>query len=197
VRLLGRSTAVDRLWTSLLSLPPDPVQPQESLDRCSRGRAAAMEGQYVEAEREYRNALKYSPAYRWCTANLAEVRFVLGHPAEAEELLREAIAGYPARLDGLRSDAKGRLASLLVARGQGGAEAVALARAALAARGEQAAVLEALALACDATGDVACARDAWQRLLARPHLAERTRARAAERIAALPPSSPTVKEPAR
>lgn len=182
---LGRAQAVDRLWTSLLSLAPDPVQPQESLDRCSRGRAAAMEGQYVEAQREYRNALKYSPRYHWCIANLAEVTFALGDAASAEKMLRQAIAGYPPRLDGLRADAKGRLAALLLVTGKDAAEAVRLARETVAARGEQAAVLEVLARSCDATGDLACSRDAWQRLLARPHVSDRTRVAAEGRLAAL------------
>jgi predicted Zn-dependent protease len=186
---LGRSRAVDRLWIHLLSLSPDPVQPQESLDRCSRGRAAAMEGQYGEAQREYLNALKYSPSYSWCVANLAETTFALGDPAASEKMLRQAIATYPDRLDGLRADAKGRLAALLVVTGKDPAEAARLARETLAARGERAAVLEVLARACDATGDRACALDAWTRLLARPHVPDATRTQAEKRLSELRPAA--------
>jgi tetratricopeptide (TPR) repeat protein len=185
VKALGRAQAVERFWIQLVFLPPDPVQPQESIDRCSRGRAAAMDGQHGEARREYLNALRYAPQYAWCIANLAESTLALGDPVRAEALLRQAVAGYPPRLDGLRADAQGRLAPLLLARGKNPAEAIRLAREALAARGDRAAVLEALAAACDATGDVACSLDAWQRLLARPHLSDGVRARAQERLAAL------------
>jgi tetratricopeptide (TPR) repeat protein len=196
VKVLGRAQAVDRFWTQILSLAPDPVQPQESLDRCSRGKAAAMEGKHGEAQREYLNALKYAPQYHWCIANLAESALALGDPALAEKLLRQAVAGYPPRLDALRADAKGRLAALLLAQGKDPAEAARLAREALAARGDRAAVLEALARACDATGDTACSLDAWQRVLARPHLSDRTRARGEERLASLRAAVPAPPAPA-
>lgn len=168
VSALGRAAAVDRVWVQVRAMPPDPVQPQESLDRCTRGYAAMLDGQWADAQREQISALRYAPRYLWCIAGLAETAWRLGEPERAERILRRVIAEYPPAAEALRADAKGRLAALLLAQGREPAEAARLAREALAVRGERAALLERLALACRVAGDAACARDAAGRLLALP-----------------------------
>ena len=188
VNALGSAAAVDRLWTMLLAMPPDPLQPQESLDRCARGQAAMFQGRWPEAAHEQRNALRYAPGFTWCIALAAETAWRLGDPAGAERLYRRAVAEYPDRLAPLRADAQAGLAAFLVGKGGNAAEAAALARASLAVRGERAATLDVLARACGAAGDAGCARDAAERLLRRPHLPEALRAAAEERLRATPPA---------
>ena len=187
-RALGAGAAVDRLWTMLLAMPPDPLQPQESLDRCARGQAAMFQGRWPEAAHEQRNALRYAPDFAWCIALAAETSWRLGDPAGAERLFRRAVAGFPDRLAPLRADAQARLAALLVEKGGGAGEAAELARASLATRGERAATLDVLARACAAAGDVGCARDAAERLLRRPHLPDAMRSAAEARLRTAPPA---------
>jgi tetratricopeptide (TPR) repeat protein len=190
VRALGAGAAGDRFWTMLLAMPPDPLQPQESLDRCARGQAAMFQGRWPEAAHEQRNALRYAPGFAWCIALAGETAWRLGDPAGGERLLRHALAEYPARLAPLRADTQARLAGLLVEKGGGAGEAAELARASLAVRGERAATLDVLARACGAAGDAACAREASERLLRRPHLPDAMRTAAEERLRATPQASP-------
>ena len=182
VKSLGVSAAVDRLWTMLLAMPPDPVQPQESLDRCARGQAAMFQGRWPEAAHEQRNALRYAPGFTWCIALAAETTWRLGDPASAERLFRRAVAEYPDRLALLRADTRGRFAAFLVEKGGSAKEAAELARASLSARGERAATLDVLARACVQAGDAACARDASSRLLRLPSLPDAMRTAAEERL---------------
>jgi predicted Zn-dependent protease len=87
----------------------------------------------------------------------------------------------------LLADARGKLAELLVERGDPAtaAEAAGLAREALAARPDRPHLVDVLARACDAAGDPACAREAFARLLARPNLPPGVRERAEARARAL------------
>lgn len=181
----GRRTAVDAVWTQLLSMPPDPAQAQEALDRCTRGYAALLDGEPGEAERECRVGIRSSPAFPWCAAVHAEALWWAQDPAGAERLLRAAVAAFPASQPALAADAKGRLAALLATRPAGAAEAATLARAALAVRGDRGALLDTLGRACDAAGDRPCATDAFRRLLRLPHLPDPMRANAEERLRAL------------
>jgi tetratricopeptide (TPR) repeat protein len=188
VGALGSSVAMDRLWTMLLAMPPDPLQPQESLDRCARGQAAMFQGRWPEAAHEQRNALRNAPGFAWCIALAAETAWRLGDPVGAERLFRRALAGYPDRLAHLRADSQARLAGYLLARGEGAGEAAELARSSLAVRGDRAATLDVLARACVATGDAAGARDASERLLRRPNLPDAMRSAAEERLRTAPPA---------
>jgi predicted Zn-dependent protease len=183
--LAGKAAAVDRFWTQLRAMPPDPVAPEETLDRCTRGCAAGMEGEWLEAERELRNGLRYAPRYAWCLALWAESVGRTGDLSRAERLFREALAAFSAAQRALRADAEGRLAALLVSSGKDAAEAARLARGALAVRGDRAALLYVLARACELDEDAACARDAYGRMLALPHLPEALRAGAETRLEAL------------
>jgi predicted Zn-dependent protease len=163
-RVLGPRPALDAFWTQLLSMAPDPVQPQESLDRCTRGYAAMMDGQWIDAQREQLSALRYAPRFHWCLAGVAETTWRLGDAARGEQLLRRVIADYPAAQEPLRADAKGRLAALLLDGKRGAGEAARLLREALAVRGERRALLQRLEQACEAIDDDACERDAEARL---------------------------------
>jgi tetratricopeptide (TPR) repeat protein len=164
VKRLGAATASDQLWTMLLAMPPDPQEPQESLDRCARGQVAMFMERWPEAAHEQRNALRNAPAFSWCTALSAETTARLGDAAGAERLFRRALAGYPERLAHLRADTQAWLARLLLARGGNAGEAVELARASLAVRGDRAATLALLAQACAAAGDDHCAHETNERL---------------------------------
>jgi tetratricopeptide (TPR) repeat protein len=186
--LLGRREALERFWTELLAMPPDPKNPQESLERSTRGRAEMMAEDWGSAWREFLVAIRYSREYQWAVAGVAETSWRMGDVELAEKLLRQAIPKFPDRLEGLRADAKGKLAALLVERGRAPDEARDLARAALQVRGERAHLLSVLGKACDAVGDGACARDAYARLLALPHLPDDARRIAQERAAAVVPA---------
>jgi tetratricopeptide (TPR) repeat protein len=185
VKALGENAAVERAWTLLTAIPPDPVQPQEALDRCTRGAAAMLQARWADANHEQMNGMRYTQNYEWCVAGMAEVAWHAGDLKLAEGLLRRTIKQYPPRLDPLRADAQGRLAAVLLDAKKDPAEAVTLAKASLAARPDRAAVLDTLGRACEAASDVACARDAYTRLLARPHLPEDMHERAEERLEAL------------
>jgi predicted Zn-dependent protease len=180
----GAPTAVDRYWTQLLSMPPDPVQPQEALDRCTRGHAAALEGKWNEAQHEYLNGLKHSQRFEWCIAGVADSFRHAGEAQRSEEIYRRLLAAFDPAKPELLADVRGRLAALLVTRGKA-AEALDLVRAAIPVRPDRAALLDTLAQACEATGDAACARDAYARLLSRPHVPADVRSRAETRVAAL------------
>lgn len=184
LEVMERRAAVDRVWTLLLSMAPDPVQPQEALDRCTRGRAAALEGRWDEAQHEQLNGLRKATRFEWCIAGLAESTWRLGDPERAEGILRRLVATFDPAHPELLADARGKLAELLVERGKPG-EAVGLAREALAARPDRPLLLDVLARACDAGGDSACAREAFARLLSRPNLPADARARAEARVRAL------------
>jgi predicted Zn-dependent protease len=184
----GAGPALQRTWTLLTAIPPDPVHPQEALDRCTRGAAAALEGKWDEAQHEMLNGMRYSPGFEWCAAGIAETAWRKGDPGAAEPIYRRVIRNYRKDQEHLRADAKGKLAGVLLAAGRDPGEAAALARDALAVRGERAHLLDVLAEACARAEDVPCARDAARRLLARPHLPEDMRSRAADRLAAPEPS---------
>jgi tetratricopeptide (TPR) repeat protein len=182
VKTLGATAAADQLWTMLLAMPPDPQEPQESLDRCARSRVAMYLERWAEAAHEQRNALRNAPAFSWCIALAAQTSSRLGDPAAAERLFRSALAGFPERLAHLRADTQAWLARLLLARGGSAAEAADLARASLAVRGERAATLELLAQACAAGGDASCAHETTERLLKLPDLPDSMRKPAEERV---------------
>jgi len=170
VARLGRSDAVLAAWRELRFVPPDPLQAEEALDRCTRAWVALLDAQPGEAMREAANGMRFAPQFHWCAAVHAEALWAARDPASAERLLRWAIAGYGAGREPLRADAKGLLAEILSLRAGAAPEAAALAREALAVRGDRAAVLAALVRACDAAGDTGCARDASARLLALPQV---------------------------
>lgn len=189
VATMERRAAVDRVWTLLLAMAPDPVQPQEALDRCSRGRAAALDGRWEEALHEQLNGLRKATRFEWCIAGLAESTRRLGDPGQAEGILRRLVASHDPAHPELLADARARLAELLVERGAA-AEAIPLAREALAVRPDRPHILDTLARACDAAGDAACARDAFARLLARGDLPSEARVRADARSRALAGGTP-------
>ncbi len=182
VKAIGATAAADQVWTMLLAMPPDPQEPQESLDRCARGQVAMYLERWAEAAHEQRNALRNAPAFSWCIALSAQTTARLGDPATAERLLRSALAGFPERLATLRADTQAWLARHLLARGGSAAEAADLARASLAVRGERAATLELLAQACAAGGDAHCAHETTERLLKLPNLPDSIRTPAEERV---------------
>jgi tetratricopeptide (TPR) repeat protein len=183
-RVVGRGPAVELVWPTMFAMAPDPAQPQESLDRCLRGLAAQLDGRWDEALREQTAALRHARHAYWCGAGIAESLRRLGDLARAEALYRGVVGAFPEGQGHLRADAQGRLAALLLELGRPPAEAIALAREALARRGDRAALLETLGRACHLAGEVACARDAWQRLLRRPNLPEAMRADAEARLQA-------------
>jgi tetratricopeptide (TPR) repeat protein len=185
VDVLGKDGARDRFWSLLLSMPPDPVQPQEALDRCSRGYAAMMEESWMEAQHEQLNGLRKSPRFNWCLAGVGETTWRLGQAERAEGIFRRLLEAGDAGRPDLHADAKARLAAVILDRKGDATEAVALTRAAVAARGERPALLDLLGRACDAAGDAACARDAYAKLLGARRLPGDVRARAEGRIAAL------------
>jgi tetratricopeptide (TPR) repeat protein len=182
--LAGEKEAVGAVWTQLLAMPPDPRQTQESQERCTRGHAAALEGKWNEAQHEYVNGLKRAQRFEWCMTGVAEATWRLGDPDRAEAILRKVIEGFDPAKPLLRADARGKLAALLLARGNP-SDAAAEAQAALAARPGRVALLDTLAQACDATGDAAGARATYAQLLAAPHVAAAVRARAEARVAGL------------
>lgn len=184
LEVMERPAAVDRVWTLLLSMAPDPIQPQEAQDRCTRGRAAALEGRWDEAQHEQLNGLRKATRFEWCIAGLAESTWRLGDPGRAEGILRRLVASFDPAHPELLADARGKLAELLVERGQP-AEAAGLARQALAVRPDRPHLVDVLARACDAAGDPACAREAFARLLARPNLPAGVRERAEARARVL------------
>ncbi|HET8734766.1 MAG TPA: hypothetical protein VFM45_13450 [Anaeromyxobacteraceae bacterium] len=189
VQALGEAVAVDRFWTMLLAMPPDPGQPQEALDRCSRSQAAMFQGRWPEAAHEQRNGLRKSPGFTYCIALAGVTAARLGDPASGERAIRRAIADMSDRLAPLRADAQAWLGALLLEKDGGAKEATALARASLAVRGDRAGTLDLLARACTATGDEACAREATERLLRLPGLPEAMRAEASRRLSAAGPAS--------
>jgi tetratricopeptide (TPR) repeat protein len=182
LKALGAGAATDQLWTMLLAMPPDPQEPQESLDRCARSQVAMFMERWVEAAHEQRNALRNAPGFSWCIALSAETSSRLGDQATAERLFRSALPGYPDRLAHLRADTQAWLARLLLAKGGNAREASDLARASLAVRGERTATLDTLARACAAAGDIDCAHEASERLLQRPNLPDSMRTAAQERL---------------
>ncbi len=182
VKALGGLAAADRLWTMLLAMPPDPLQPQESLDRCARGQVAMFQGQWAEAAHEQRNGLRNAPGFAYCIALAGVTAARLGDAAGGERALRKAVADLAARQPLLQADAQAWLAGLLVDRGGNGKEAAVLARASLATRGERAGTLEILARACASAGDTACARDASERLLRLPGVPAALRSAAEARL---------------
>jgi tetratricopeptide (TPR) repeat protein len=186
VQALGAAAASDQVWTMLLAMPPDPQEPQESLDRCARGHVAMYMARWPEAAHEQRNALRNAPGFSWCIAQAAETTARLGDAAGAERLYRTALAGYPERLAHLRADTQAWLARHLLDRGGSAREAADLARASLAVRGERAGTLELLSRACAAAGDRACAHETTERLLRRPGLPEPLRTAAEARLRAMP-----------
>lgn len=160
----GRVAAVDALTVQLHAIAPDPVAPQEALDRCTRGHAAMLDGDWEYARNEILVGLRYAPRFAWCSAGLGEAMWRAGDPARGEQVLRAALGEFKPHQPLLRADATARLAALVLEAGRA-AEAADLARAALAVRGDRAAPLDVLARACEAKGEAPCARDASERLL--------------------------------
>jgi tetratricopeptide (TPR) repeat protein len=188
VGAFGRAAAADALSTQLHAIAPDPVAPEEALDRCTRGWAAMLDGDWEYARNEMLVGLRYAPRFVWCSAGLGEAMWRAGDPVRGEQVLRAAIAEYRPHQASLRADASGTLAALVLARGRA-AEAVDLARGALAVRGDRAGLLDVLARACDAGGDAACARDATERLLRIPGVAHELREVAERRLKGEPLSA--------
>jgi hypothetical protein len=182
---LGPREAADGLTLQLHGLAPDPVAPQEALDRCTRGYVAMLDEDWEYARNELLVGLLVAPRYLWCVAGLGEAMWRAGHPARGEALLRAVIEEYPERQAALRADASARLAELLLEQRRNAGEAAAIARAALAQRGERPGLLALAARACDAAGDAGCATAAWRRLAAHPRAPESLRAEAAARVGAL------------
>lgn len=180
--LLPPLDAAKAVWRELRFLPPDPVQPEESLDRCTRAYTALLEGQPAEALREATSGMRFAPQFEWCGVVRAEALWRTNDPSGAEQILRWAVKRYTSDHEPLRADAKGVLAELLSLRKETAPEAAELARAALAVRGDRAAVLVALARACEATGDAPCVKNASTRLAGLPHLPAALRAEAEERV---------------
>ena len=166
-RISGRRAALERFWTQLLAMPPDPIQPQESLERCTRGYVAMLDGAWFDAQREQLSALRNAPGYGWCLVGVARSTWRLGEPERAEQLLRRVLAERTAAADPVRADALAQLAELLLDRGRA-PQAADLAREALAARGDRPALLRLLAAACAASGQAECRADAEARLARRP-----------------------------
>lgn len=164
VAAFGRAAAADALSVQLHAIAPDPVAPEEALDRCTRGWAATLDGDWEYARNEMLVGLRYAPRFTWCSAGLGEAMWRSGDAARGEQVLRAAIADYRPHQQHLRADASGKLAALVLERGRA-AEAAELARGALAVRGDRVALLDVLARACEAGGDVRCAREASGRLL--------------------------------
>jgi len=84
---------------------------------------------------------------------------------------RKAVEGFSDAKSEPATSARLELAGLLLADGNG-AEAAKLAREVVDARGDSPAALDTLGRACDATKDVACARDAYEKLTKLPPSAE-------------------------
>jgi len=154
--------AEDRLWTDVLRLPPDPVQVQEALDRCSRGTAALVAGRYGEAAHEFRAVVGSIPRFAHCWSELGKATARLGQAGEAERAYRAALQSYRPDQAGLRADTQALLAALLLDQKRNAAEALALARAAREVRGDRPDVIAALGRACEATRDPGCAAGAGE-----------------------------------
>jgi tetratricopeptide (TPR) repeat protein len=84
---------------------------------------------------------------------------------------RKAVEGFSDAKSEPGTSARLELAGLLLGEGNG-AEAVKLAREVVDARGDSPAALDTLGRACDATKDVACARDAYEKLTKLPPSAD-------------------------
>jgi len=155
--------AEDRLWTDILRLPPDPLQVQEALDRCSRGTAAHVAGRYAEAAHEFRAVVGTVPTFAHCWSEYGKSEARLGRTAAAEQAYRAALPSYRPDQVGLRADTQALLAALLLDQGRNPSEALALARAASGIRGDRPDVGATLARACAATRDPGCAAPAGER----------------------------------
>jgi tetratricopeptide (TPR) repeat protein len=163
---LDPAKAEDRLWTDILRIQPDPVQIQEALDRSARGTAAYMASKYGEAAHELQAVIGTVPGFAHARAELGKAAWRMRNVALAERHLREAISSYRRDQEPLRADTQGVLAALLVSEKRNAREAVELARAALALRGERPMLLETLATACEQADDPACARETREHLVA-------------------------------
>jgi len=108
------------------------------------------------------------PALHLTQAKLARAD---GDATLAKSELRKAIEGMPDAKTAPGTYARLELATLLIADG-GGAEAAKLAREVVAARGDHPGALDALGRACDATKDVPCARQAYEKVANLPPTAE-------------------------
>jgi len=184
-RRVPRLQAEDLVWTDIQRAPPDPFQLQEGLDRCSRGTAAYLAGNYPEARHEMLSVMGLMPGFAHCWSELGKVSWKMGRPEDAEAAFRRALQGYRPDQPGLRADTEALLAALIVERGGDAAEAVRLARASVGVRGERAATVETLARACEAAKDRACARQSYGKLVEAAAAPEPTRLRAKERLEAL------------
>jgi tetratricopeptide (TPR) repeat protein len=141
------------------------LSPADHLARHDLGYALQRAGRLDEALEHYRVALSIRPAYN-TLYQCAGALQALGCPDEAEERYRQALALQPDSIAALND-----LAWLLAARNpdetRNPGEAVRLARKASAlAGGRDAAVLDTLASALAAAGDVATARLTAERALA-------------------------------
>lgn len=138
----------------------------EAAQHNAQGLQLTTQGKQDEAIAEFEAALKLEPDYADARYNLGTLLQKKGDKARAEQEYRKAIPGFHERENLLRADAQNNLAFLLVERGAKGEEAVTLARAAIAVRGERTSYLDTLARACDAKGDKACAVESLRKLLA-------------------------------
>lgn len=188
-RLRPADAEVEALDTQLAQVLAVQGVPREALAHHARAGALAQQGRDEEARAAYAAALAVHPAFADAHLRLGVSWLERGEPARAEEALRAALAHARPVERRLRAEAQGALAEALLLRGGAGvAEAVELARQALAATGERAAPLDTLARACDAAGDGACAAEAYRRLLAsREPLSPEVRERAEGRLRALAP----------
>lgn len=165
------------------------AQPKDAVDHANRGEQLALTGQNEEAAREYEAALGIAPNFPDCHYNLGRVVRRMGDFERAEREYRAAIAGYNADQRRLKADAQNNLADLLTERGVKTEEAVALVREAISVRGERNSYLDTLAKACDAQANMACAVEAYRKLLnSNKQLSPAVRQHAEERLRTLAPS---------
>ena len=149
--------AEDRLWTDILRFPPDRLEVQEALDRCSRGSAALVAGRAAEAAHEFRAVVGTVPTFAHCWSELGKAEARLGDAAGAEQAFRAALRTYRPDQEGLRADTQALLAALLLGQGRNASEALELARSAAEVRRDRPDVAATLARACAATRDPGCA----------------------------------------
>lgn len=180
------SPRTDSLLMMLSELHSASGRDAAALQHMARGMQSVQEGDDAQAASAFRAALELEPTFADAHYNLGVVLRRAKDLKGAEQAYRAAIANFRPREELLRADAQNNLADLLVSRGARGQEPVTLARAAIAVRGERPSYLDTLARACDASGDRACAVEAFGKLLAgRGPLPPEVKAHAEARLEAL------------
>jgi Tfp pilus assembly protein PilF len=159
----------------------------KTMVRYHHGKAAEamQEGQPKVCILREKVVLILNPSFADAHYNIALALVALGDAKTAEQEYRLALQTYSEKEAELAADAKNNLADLLVREKKSAKEATALVRQAIAVRGERASYLDTLARACDLAGDLGCAKDAFEKLLAKggdfpPGAAEHARKRLAE-----------------